>query len=85
MAGLNVFWRLCEDPTAMIEFSEKQNAYELEIEEKKKEIPSLVAASYKVFIEPGLLNNLHFIREFDTIAPDTPIKNNIYAYQNPHH
>lgn len=62
------------DPSAMIKFIEKRAEYELQIKEKKKEIPTLIAASYKVSIEPRLLNSMQFMEEFDKIAPETPLE-----------
>jgi len=62
------------DPSDMIIFMQKRTAYELQISEKKREIPSLTAASYVVSIEPQLLKSMHFMGEFDEVAPNVALE-----------
>lgn len=58
------------DPVAVSKFIKERERYELEVEQKKAELPSLTAASYNVSIDRGLLANMVFLGKFDTIAPN---------------
>lgn len=50
-------------------FLRERQKYERQIEEKKSEIPSLKASSYKVSVEMELLDTLVLAGEFEKIAP----------------
>lgn len=50
-------------------FLRERQRYEIEVEEKRKEVPTMSLASYKVSIELSLLSTMFNLGEFDDIAP----------------
>lgn len=59
------------DPVAVSAFLKDRKRYERQVEERQGELPSLKPASFAVSIDPGLLETMVFLGEFDDIAPDT--------------
>lgn len=57
------------DPVKVHAFLRDRERYETEIAEKKKEVPSLSKASYKVSVDSGLLKRMHFLGKFESFAP----------------
>lgn len=58
------------DPIKVAVFLKERERYEIEIESKKLQIPSLSALPYKASIDRTLLKNLLFMGKFDEIAKD---------------
>lgn len=50
-------------------FSKERNCYEMEINVKKAEFPTLTAAPYSASINRSLLKSLFYMGKFDFIAP----------------
>ena len=46
--------------------------YEIEVQEKKKEVPTLTTA-YRVSVDPGMLRRMHFLGKFKSISPNTAV------------
>ena len=53
----------------MSQFLRDRERYELEIVEKKKEVPSLRKEYFKVSVDPGLLRRMLFMGRFRNITP----------------
>lgn len=62
------------DPVLVAKFLREHERYEIEVESKKAEIPSLTVTPYRASIDRALLNHLVFMGEFETIAPNTEAK-----------
>lgn len=58
------------DPVPISKFIRERERYERQVQEKKAELQTLKAASYKVSIDADLLQTLVFLGEFEKIAPD---------------
>ena len=58
------------DPAKVSYFIEERERCELEIEEKRNELPTLKAGPYTACIDRRLLNSMVFLEEFETIAPN---------------
>lgn len=58
------------EPQKVAQFLKERLRYEDEVAEKKKEVPSMTIASYKVSIDRTLLDNMHFMGRFDKIVPN---------------
>ena len=54
-------------------FLKERERYELDIAEKKIELPTLTAAPYTACIDRALLRNMHFLGKFDDIAPNVAV------------
>lgn len=64
------------DPVRVTRLLKERKHYELEIESKQAELPSLKSLSYSASIDRSLLKNLFFICKLDDLAPDAnSIKN----------
>ena len=57
------------ETTAVARFLKDRERYELEVQAKRVEIPSLQVIPYAASIDRGLLKNLFFLGKFDEIAP----------------
>ncbi len=53
------------DPVKILAFLKARERCETEVAEKKKEMPSLSKASYKISVDQGLLRNMHFLGELE--------------------
>ena len=62
------------DPVKVSHFLRERELYEREIDEKKKEVPGLSKATYKVSLDPTLLRKTHFLGRPDKIDPDTSLE-----------
>lgn len=62
------------DPKKIAKFLRERKRYEIEVQEKAKEVPSMKAASYDVPTDQALLENMFFCA-FDEIAPDKDFDN----------
>lgn len=58
------------DPQKVAQFLKERQRYEDEVAEKLKDVPSMMAASYKVSIDRAFLESLQFIGFFENIAPN---------------
>ena len=58
------------DPVDVSAFLKERERYELEILEKKKELPTLTFTPYTSCIDRKLLKHMLMLGEFDEIAPD---------------
>ncbi len=57
------------DPVKVAAFLKERELYEIEVGEKRKEIPTLTVAPYTVSVDRTLLKNMCFLRRFENIAP----------------
>ncbi len=62
------------DPKMVSLFLSERRRYETEVAEKKKEIPAMSPAPFKVCIALSPLENVHFTGAFDDIAPNTEVE-----------
>ena len=62
------------DPKYIISFMEARQAYELEVEEKKRQNPNMEAARFKVCVKPSVLRAMHFMDMFEAVARDVELK-----------
>lgn len=63
------------EPSKVAKYLKQRNRYELEIETKQAEVPSLSVLRYKASINHELLDNIVFMGEFESIAPNTDTEN----------
>ena len=61
------------EPVKVSQFLRDRERYEIEVREKKKEVPTMTAATYRVSVDPGMLRRMHFLGKFKSIAPDTAV------------
>ena len=61
------------DPSQVAKFLKERERYELEIESKQGEIPSLKVLPYKASVDHELLDNLVFMGKFESIVPDAEV------------
>lgn len=57
------------DPIQVAKFFKERDRYELEIESKKAEVPTLKATPYKASVDRSLLKHLVFMGCFDDVSP----------------
>lgn len=72
------------DPMQVVSFFKERERYELEVESKQLDLPSLEVTSYKESVDHSLLKHLAFIGCFGNVAPDvtfeTLTRENIAVY-----
>lgn len=51
------------------EFLRNRERYEVEVAEKKKELPGLSVATYKVSVDTGLFRRIQFLGKLEEVAP----------------
>lgn len=56
------------DPKGIIKFVDAREEYELEVNEKRKKVPTMTTASYKLCVKPRVLRSMHFMGVFDSVA-----------------
>lgn len=60
---------LCSvDPVKVARFLKERERYEDEIAEKRKEVPTMTVASFKVSVDRGLLRTMHALGRLDQVA-----------------
>lgn len=57
------------DPRKVSAFLRERKRYELEVAERKKEVPSMTVASFRVSVDRMLLENMHSVGALDDVAP----------------
>ena len=58
------------DPRKVSEFLKERERYVDEVEEKRKQVPTMSVASFKVSVDRGLLKTMHALGRFSDVAPD---------------
>ena len=58
------------DPVQVVRFLKERERYELEIESKQAEVPSLKVLPFTASVDRSLLKNLFYMGKFDDHAPD---------------
>ena len=61
------------DPVKVSQFLRDRERYEIEVQERKKEVPTLTTASSRVSVDPGMLRRMHFLGKFKSISPNTAV------------
>ena len=55
------------DPVKVVQVLRDREKYEIEVQEKKKEVPTLTTATYGVSVDPDMLRRMHFLGKFKSI------------------
>ena len=59
------------DPVNVFQFFRDRERYEIKVQEKKKEVPTLTTATYRVLVDPGMLRRMHCLGNFKSISPNS--------------
>jgi len=65
------------DPVDVAVFLKKRESYEREVKSKQAEIPTMTVRPWTASIDLSLLQDLHFMGKFDTIAPSVNEADNL--------
>lgn len=57
------------DPMKVAKFLQERERHDIEVTEKKKEVPSITKATHKVSEDTGLLRHTHYLGELEDVAP----------------
>lgn len=63
------------DPVKVAQFITERERYEIEVDEKSKEVEGLTKANCRASIDPGLLRRIHCLGKLKNIAPKVKMKN----------